>query len=46
LGNTDGFYAGADDKGFRDFFLAKGDINWQLNRQHFIKAGLSLNNIK
>lgn len=39
LGNTDGFYAGADDKGFRDLFLAKGDINWQLNRQHFIKAG-------
>jgi outer membrane receptor protein involved in Fe transport len=39
LGNTDGFYSGSDNKGYRDMFLAKGDMNWQINRHHFIKAG-------
>ena len=39
LGNTDAFYTGKDGKGYRDLFLVKGDINWQINRLNFIKAG-------
>lgn len=39
LGTTDGFYTGKDGKDFREIYLLRGDLNWQVNRYNFIKAG-------
>ncbi|MCK5456906.1 MAG: TonB-dependent receptor, partial [Melioribacteraceae bacterium] len=39
MGNTDGFYANADGKNFRKLYLVNGDINWQIDKYNFVKAG-------
>ncbi|MFZ1291026.1 MAG: TonB-dependent receptor [Melioribacteraceae bacterium] len=39
LGNTDGFYTNADGKNYRKLFILNGDMNWQIDKYNFIKAG-------
>lgn len=39
LGDTGGFYTGADDKNFRDLYLVHGNFNWQVNKYNLVKAG-------
>jgi outer membrane receptor protein involved in Fe transport len=39
LGNTAGFYTGADGKNFREQLYFKGSFNWQINRHNLFKAG-------
>jgi outer membrane receptor protein involved in Fe transport len=39
LGTTPGFYTDADSKNFRDLILVNGDIDWQIDKYNFIKAG-------
>ncbi len=39
LGSTGGFYTGKDGRGYIDQYLANGDIDWQLGKHNFIKAG-------
>jgi outer membrane receptor protein involved in Fe transport len=42
LGDTDGFYTDADDKNYRRLILLNGDLNWQIDRHNFIKAGFEI----
>ncbi len=39
MGNTDGFYSNADGKNHRKLFLVNGDLNWQIDKYNFLKAG-------
>lgn len=39
LGDTDGFYTDKKGKNQRELFLINGDVNWQIDRYNFIKAG-------
>ena len=42
LGITDGGYYGKDGKDFRKIYLSSGNLNWQINRYNFVKAGFSV----
>ena len=42
LGTTGGGYFGKDDKGYRKVYIGNGDINWQIGKYNFIKAGFEL----
>ncbi|RMG25270.1 MAG: hypothetical protein D6732_22565, partial [Methanobacteriota archaeon] len=42
LGTTDGFYTGKDGKGFRNQYLITGNLNWQVDKHNFLKAGFEL----
>ena len=39
LGGTGGYWADQDGKNFVDQYLVSGDLNWQINKYNFIKAG-------
>ncbi|MCH7731528.1 MAG: TonB-dependent receptor [Candidatus Marinimicrobia bacterium] len=39
LGTTDGGYYNRDGKNYRKVYLVSGNLNWQINRQNFVKAG-------
>ncbi|MBK8946186.1 MAG: TonB-dependent receptor [Ignavibacteriae bacterium] len=39
IGNTDGFYDNANGKNYRKQYLINGDLNWQIDKYNFIKAG-------
>jgi outer membrane receptor protein involved in Fe transport len=39
LGSTPGFYTDAAGKNYRDMFLVNGDIDWQIDKYNFLKAG-------
>ena len=39
LGNTDGFSSNKDGKNYRKLFIANGDLNWQIDKYNFVKAG-------
>ncbi len=40
LGTTDGGYYGKDGKNFRKLYIINGDVNWQIGKHNFIKAGV------
>lgn len=42
LGTTGGGYYGQDGKDYRKTYLVSGDINYQVNRFNFLKAGFSV----
>lgn len=42
LGTTDGGYYGKDGKNYRKLYIINGDINWQLDKHNFIKAGFEV----
>ncbi len=39
LGSTPGFYADKDGKNYRKQYLVSGDMNWQVDKYNFVKAG-------
>ena len=39
LGTTDGFYSGKSGKNYRTQTLFSGDVNWQIDKYNFLKAG-------
>lgn len=41
LGGTSGFYTNAPNQNYIDQYLAQGDLNWQVDKYNFIKAGFS-----
>ncbi len=41
-GSTDGGYYGKDGKDYRKLFIVNGDVDWQIDRHNFIKAGFEL----
>ncbi|NOY57499.1 MAG: TonB-dependent receptor plug domain-containing protein, partial [Calditrichaeota bacterium] len=42
LGSTDWFYAGKKGKNYRKKYQLNGNINWQINKYNFVKAGFIL----
>lgn len=42
LGNTAGFYTGKEGKNYRDLYMVNGDLNWQVDKYNFIKAGFEI----
>ena len=42
LGSTDWFYAGKNGKNYRKKYQLNGNINWQIDRYNFVKAGFIL----
>lgn len=42
LGNTAGFYTGKTGKNYRQQYLINGDLNWQIGRFNFVKAGFEV----
>ena len=42
LGTTDEGYYGKDGKNYRKTYLVSGDINYQVNRYNFLKAGFAV----
>jgi len=39
LGSTPGFYADKEGKNYRKQYLVSGDLNWQVDKYNFVKAG-------
>jgi outer membrane receptor protein involved in Fe transport len=45
LGGTSFLYNSAAGRGYIDQYLGQGDLNWQIDKYNFIKAGFSVNKI-
>lgn len=45
LGTTGGFYSNAPGQNYIDQYLAQGDLNWQVDKYNFIKAGFSVTQV-
>jgi outer membrane receptor protein involved in Fe transport len=42
LGSTNGFYFNKDGKNYLDQYLVMGNLNWQVDKYNFIKAGFEV----
>lgn len=46
LGSTPGFYTNKNGKNYRKQYLVMGDLNWQVDKYNFVKAGFEINKHK